>query len=216
VRRTDDRRDQRPGRQLHVGRRDVREGAELGFSGIDFYAAGRAGVLGRLEAQEVSDCFGFMEPGTVSGWVEQATGVMGPQEAAAAFMGCAYDWADQHLSDDVDWDRVAELLSQVIAAAPDEGLPLFRAWRELRNEIHVAAVRDAGLRPVEAVAVKSPAMAGLFGWSELPEVADEHRAKHDQAEQETNRRMATAFAGLDDAQREELVQLCDAAVAAVR
>jgi hypothetical protein len=215
------------------------KGAELGFSGIDFYAAGRAGVLGRLEAQEVSDCFGFMEPGTVSGWVEQATGVMGPQEAAAAFMGCAYDWADQHLGDDVDWDRVAELLSQVIAAAPDEGLPLFRAWRdaaepspdrgakalalhrfhvvrELRNEIHVAAVRDAGLRPVEAVAVKSPAMAGLFGWSELPEVADEHRAKHDQAEQETNRRMATAFAGLDDAQREELVQLCDAAVAAVR
>jgi hypothetical protein len=215
------------------------KGAELGFGGIDFYAAGRAGVLGELDADQVAESFGFMEPGTIATWVDQAKGVMAPQDAAAAFVGCAHDWADQHLGDDVDWSRVAELLGKVADAAPVDGLPLFRAWRdapepaadrgakalalhrfhvvrELRNEIHVGAVREAGLSPVEAVMVKSPAMAPMFGWSELPEVGDEHRSKHDQAERATNQRMAAAFAGLDEAERDELVQLCDAALASVR
>ena len=46
-------------------------GAEHGFSGLDFYAAGRAGVLGSVPAEQVSACFGFMEPGTV--YVHAAT-----------------------------------------------------------------------------------------------------------------------------------------------
>lgn len=213
------------------------KGAELGFSGMDFYAAGRAGVLGEFEAQQVSACFGFMEPGTVASWVEQATAVMPPADAAGAFMACAYDWADAHLGDDVDWARAAELLGRVADAAPEDGLPLFAAWRsapeptdrsdkaralhrfhvvrELRNEVHVAAVGDAGLAPVEAVLVKSPQMAGIFGWTDVPEVGDEHRAKHDRAEAETNRRLAPAFAALDEDERAELAALGDAALASI-
>lgn len=212
-------------------------GAEQGFSGLDFYAAGRAGVLGRLDADQVVSSFGFFEPAAVAGWLEQASAVMPPQDASAAFMACGYDWADQHLGDDVDWARVSELLAKAIAAAPDDGLPLFRAWREapepdrgdkalalhrfhvlreLRNEIHVAAVADAGLSPLEALLVKTPHMAPLFGWAaELPEVGDDQRAKHDQAEAETNRRMAAAFTELDEAERDELVALAEAAVASI-
>lgn len=212
-------------------------GAAHGFSGLDFYVAGRAGVLGTLDADRVTAAFGFFEPGAVAGWIEQAVAVCPPAEASATFMDCAYDWADQHLGDDVDWDRLAELAAKAIAGAPDGDLPLFRAWRdapepdrgskalalhrfhvlrELRNELHIAAVKDAGLTPLEALLVKTPAMAPMFGWADLPEVGDEHRAKHEAAEAETNRRMAPAFAALDESEREELVRLADAALAAVR
>lgn len=214
------------------------KGAEHGFSGLDFYGAGRAGVLGRVTPQQVSSSFGFMEPGTVEAWLEQAAAVMPPEQASHAFMACGHDWADAHLGDDVDWGRAAELVGKVIAGASDDGLPLFSAWRkaaeptdrspkalalhrfhvlrELRNEIHVAAVADAGLGPAEAVLVKSPAMAPLFGWTDdLPEVGDQQRARHDQAEAETNRRIAPAYATLDDAEREELAALCEAALGAV-
>ncbi len=214
-----------------------KKGAEQGFAGLDFYAAGRAGVLGRLDADEVTRGFGFFEPVAVAGWLEQAGQVMSPQECSAAFMDCGYDWADAHLGDDVDWDRLSQLLADAIASAPDQDLPLFRAWRdapepdrgakalalhrfnvlrELRNEIHVQAVANAGLEPLEALLVKTPQMAPIFGWTgELPEVGDEQRAKHAQAEAETNRRMAPAFADLDEAERDELVALADAAAASI-
>lgn len=214
------------------------KGAEHGFSGLDFYAAGRAGVLGAVAPEQVSSSFGFMEPGTVQGWLEQAADVMAPEQASSAFMACGYDWADGHLGDHVDWARAAELVGKVVAGASDEGLPLSSAWRkapeptdrsdkalalhrfhvlrELRNEIHVGAVAEAGLRPVEAVLVNSPAMAPLFGWSdELPDVGEQHRAQHEQAEAETNRRIAPAYAALDEAERDELVALCEAALGAV-
>lgn len=213
-------------------------GAGHGFAGLDFYAAGRAGVLGDLDADVVTDRFGFFEPGAVAGWLSQASAVMAPADTSAAFMACAYDWADDHLGDDVDWERLADLLGTVNAAAPDDDVPLFAAWRsapepdptrgpkalalhrfqvlrELRNEHHVASVRDAGLQPVEALALKTPGMAGLFGWSDLPEVGDDHRAQHEAAEAETNRRVAAAYAALSDAERNELVSLAAAALASV-
>lgn len=212
-------------------------GAGQGYAGLDFYAAGRAGVLGDADPDQVVTSFGFMEPGTVRGWLDQARAVAPPTQTAAAFLACGHAWADEHLGDDVDWARLADLVGRVNAAADDAGLPLFAAWRaapepadrddkvlalhrfhvlrELRNEIHVAAVRDAGLAPVEAVVVKSPAMAPMFGWSDLPEVDDDLRARHDQAEAETNRRIASAYAALDEGERDELVALCEAALASV-
>lgn len=212
-------------------------GAEQGYAGLDFYAAGRAGVLGDADPDQVADCFGFMEPTTVRGWLEQARAVAPPAQTAAAYLACGYAWADEHLGDDVDWARLADLAGRVNAAADGEGLPLFTAWRaapepdgrsdkvlalhrlhvlrELRNEIHVAAVRDAGLSPVQALALRSPAMAPMFGWSELPEVDDDVMARHEEAEAETNRRIATAYAALDESERAELVGLCEGALASV-
>lgn len=212
------------------------KGAALGFSGIDFYAIGRAGVLDDPTAEEVTARFGFFEPGAVAGWLESAGAVMSSADAVTAFLGCGYDWADAHLGDGVDWDRVNELLGRLIADAPAHGRPLFAAWRaatepdrgpkalalhrfnvlrELRNEVHIAALAEAGLPPLEALALKSPGMAPLFGWSELPETNDETVAKQARAEELTNEAMAPVFAGLSDEERDELVALCQAAVAAV-
>ena len=45
-------------------------GAELGFEGMDFYAAGRGGVLGDVTADVVAAAFVFFEPGLVPRRVE--------------------------------------------------------------------------------------------------------------------------------------------------
>ena len=48
-------------------------GAELGFEGMDFYAAGRGGVLGEVSADVVTAAFVFFEPGTVrAAWERSA------------------------------------------------------------------------------------------------------------------------------------------------
>ena len=51
-------------------------GAGLGFTGMDFYFCGRGGVLGPVDAQVVTDEFGFFEPaGVRTNWeaAESAT-----------------------------------------------------------------------------------------------------------------------------------------------
>ena len=149
------------------------KGAELGFSGVDFYVGGRAGVLGPVDADVVSAAFAFFEPGNVRTLWEQALGVMDPGEASSRFMACGHQWAIEHLGDGVDWARTAELLGAVCSAASPAVAPLFAAWRatpepdgsdakalalhrfnlmrELRNGVHAAAVVSSGLLPVEAL-----------------------------------------------------------------
>ena len=87
--------------------------------------------------------------------------------------------------------------------------------RELRGGLHIGAVLAAGLRPLEAVLVKAPFMAGIFGW---PEPYDDVSALGDswqQAEDGTNLAMEAVFAPLDDADRAELVLLVEAVHGAI-
>ena len=214
-------------------------GAEAGFAGLDFYAAGRAGVLGHVDADEVTSAFTFFEPSVVRTNWEQGSAVMDPPEASKTFIGAGHRWALEHLDADAcDWARLAELQGRVNAAASADLGPLFAGWRqvpepdatadpralalqrlnvarELRFAVHAAAVKRAGISAPEAMAVKSPHMAGLFGWSELPDVNDELRKRWEEAEAETNRGLAPAYAALDEGERSELVSLCAAALGAV-
>ena len=83
--------------------------------------------------------------------------------------------------------------------------------RELRGAVHGAAVRAAGIEPLEAVLVRTPFMAGLFGWPEpYPDVAS-RRDAWQEAERATNRVVASAFHTLDPAERAEFVALAGAA-----
>ena len=119
------------------------------------------------------------------------------------------------------------------AAASPAGAPIFAGWRtlpepdggrpkalalhrmnglrELRMARHGGAVLAAGLSPQEALLVRTPYMAGLFGWAEpYPEV--EHcREAWAAAEEATNRAMSPIFEVLDEAERAELVKVADAA-----
>lgn len=206
-----------------------KRGAELGFAGLDFYVAGRAGVLGEVDADVVSAAFTFFEPGGVRTLWDQARAVMPPTEAAAEFAACCAAWAEEHVPDDVDAVRLAELAASVVATARPAVAPLFAAWRatvvpsapkaaavhqlnvlrELRNGLHGAAVVSAGLSPLEALSVRSPHMVALFGWSEAVPT-EGLQPSWDHAEECTDRAIAHAFASLDDAERVELAELATA------
>jgi len=206
-------------------------GAELGFDGIDFYTTGRGGALGDVDADVVSAAFVFFNPGHVRRSWQAGRAVMDPTEAARHWATACHDWGRAHLPDDLDSTRLAELAGKVVASASPAGAPLFGGWRalpepddpsalamhrlnglrELRGAIHGAAVVASELTPLEAVMVKQPYMAQVFGWTEPFPAVD---AKHDawsSAESATDRSFGRALTALDEAELVELVELVGAA-----
>jgi hypothetical protein len=204
-------------------------GAELGFQGLDFYVTGRGGVLGDVDADVVSAAFTFFEPGAIRTLWDQGRGVLPADRASQEFAACCATWAEAHVPDDVDAGRAAELAGQVVQSARPACATVFagfralpvpaspkaaavhqmNALRELRLGLHGAAVVSCGLTPLQAVSVRSPQMAPLFGWTELADVSDLH-GRWEEAEDRTNQAMAHAYEGLDDAGRDELVALVGA------
>jgi hypothetical protein len=210
------------------------KGAELGFDGMDFYVGGRGGVLGDVDADVVAAALVFFEPGTIRQRWEGAGPVMSRAEAGAAFARCGHEWAVANLGDDVDWARLADLAGQVVAGASPAGAPVFAGWRrldvpadpkaralhqmnglrELRMAMHGAAVLSSGIAPLDALMVRTPYMAGLFGWDEPHPDPEPSRAAWQQAEAGTNRGFGRHLAGLDEAGRKDLVRLVTDAHAA--
>jgi hypothetical protein len=204
-----------------------KRGGELGFDGVDFYTAGRGGALGDVDGMVVAAAFVFFNPhSVVAGW-ERARPVMARRKTAEAFAACLVAWAEQHLPEEVDYARLAELLGTVNDHASPSGAPLFAAWkavpeprspkalalqrlnvlRELRNALHGAAVLAYGLEPLEALLIKTPFMAGVFGWAEpFPDV-ESRRPQWEQAEASTNRSVARAYSVIGPSERSELVDL---------
>lgn len=206
-----------------------KRGAELGFQGIDFYVAGRGGVLGDVDADVVAAAFTFFEPAAVRTLWEQGRAAMAPAAAAREFAACAASWADVHVPDDLDAARLAQLAGRVVAGARPACAVVFAGWRalpvptspkatavhqmnalrELRNGLHGAAVVSAGLTPIQALSVRSPQMVAMFGWAEAVDT-DGLLPVWEAAEQNTNRAMAHAFDALDAGERVELADLANA------
>ena len=209
-------------------------GGDAGFNGMDFYGAGRAGVLGEVSADVVTAAFVFFNPTVVEAAWEGSRDVMPRAAAAELFAGCAVPWAEAHLGDDVDWARLAELAGQIIDGASIGGAPVFAGWkalpvpsapkaaavhqlnalRELRMARHGAAVTALGLDIGAVVCHASPGMAPIFGWDGVP-VPDDLPAQWDQAEALTNQATEHDYAVLSSEEAEEFAALCETAVAAV-
>jgi hypothetical protein len=208
-------------------------GASLGFPGYDFYVSGRGGVLGNVDADVVSAGFVFFNPTGIRASWERGLDVMPPAGAADAFAGCGYRWSQTHLPDGVDFSRLGELAGRVVSEANPAGAPVFAGWRalakpdepmagalhemnclrELRCALHGAAVLAAGLEPIQALMVKTPSMAGIFGWKmPLPD-ADPFRGRWHDAETATDGAMVLRLAVLDDYEADELADLLDQTLA---
>jgi hypothetical protein len=204
-----------------------KRGAELGFQGLDFYTTGRGGVLGDVDADVVAAAFTFFEPAHVRTQWELGRAVMPAAQAAAEFAACCAAWAEAHVPDEVDAARLGALLDNVVVSARPACAPVFAAWRatldvpaapkahavhqmnalrELRHGLHAAAVIAAGVTPLQALSVNTPAMAPLFGWTELAET-DGLAPQLEAAEAATTQAIAHAYEGLDDGERDELVHL---------
>jgi len=198
--------------------------------------AGRGGALGDVDGTVVSAAFVFFHTPTVVERWDRARAVMAPARAATAFAGCLESWAAAHLDDGVDHEELAELERRLIAAASPSGAPLFAAWaarpepeepkalalhrmnvlRELRGAAHGAAVLGAGLRPLQALMVRTPMMAGLLGWPEPHPDPAPYKEAWAAAEGVTNRIVGRAFAALSPAERARLVELAAAAQGTLR
>jgi hypothetical protein len=202
-----------------------KRGAELGFEGFDFYAAGRGGALGDVSADVVVAAFVFFGPKVVhEAWARSAA-VMPRRDAALEWNACLARWAHDHLGDVADWPRLADLLDRVVAAAPVAGAPVFAGYRalptpaepkpralhlldairELRGALHGAAVLTVGLTPVEAIAVLVPDMLPVLGWDEEAPDAAPLRERWNLAEARCDRMLGKHLAVLDENERQELV-----------
>lgn len=206
--------------------------AGLGFQGMDFYVSGRGGALGDVDADVVAAAFVFFNPEAVRAAWGSGRAVMAPPEAARHWATAAHTWAEAHIPDEIDSRRLAELAGRMCNGADAAGAPLFAAWRalpepsderakalalhrlnglrELRNAMHGAAVLAAGLAPVQALMVRQPFMAGVFGWQDPPPAAEAHQEVWDSAEAGTNRAFRRAFEVLDEDERAEFVGLANA------
>ena len=201
-------------------------GAALGFEGMDFYVAGRGGVLGDVAADIVVAAFVYAPDHAIRPRWDRSGLVMTRRRAASEFALCAHTWGEEHVSDDIDAAATAELLGRVARESDAACAPLFAGWRlldeprapkallvhrlnalrELRGAVHAAAILTVGLKPLEALLVRTPAIAKVFEWPEpYPDPAPfEERWKL--AEARTDRVFGRRLAVLDEAERDRLVE----------
>jgi hypothetical protein len=202
-------------------------GAELGFEGFDFYAAGRAGVLGDVPSDVVVAALVYFEPKMLHDAWERSGAVMPREQAAEEWAACGHAYARDNLPSSNDDARLAALLGRIEGEARHVLAPVFAGWRalpepadakqlvyhrlyairELRGAMHAAAVLTVGLTPQQAIAVRSPQVAPVFGWaSPLPE-PDAFKERWMLAEARTDRMLGRHFAVLDAEERDALVEL---------
>jgi hypothetical protein len=206
-------------------------GGTLGFAGMSFYAGGRGGVLGDVDADTVTEAFVFFHPDNVKANWEQSGAVMAREKAALEFQSCCSRWAEEHIPDDVDVATLASLAQRVADSADATGAPVFAGWRqltppespkaaaahhmnslrELRFALHANAVRERGVHPHDALSHRQPHMVGIFGWGEPKEAPAEAVALWEDAEAETNTGMAKALSVLSSDELDQFVALANAA-----
>jgi hypothetical protein len=214
-------------------------GKELGLDGFRFYALGRGGVLGDVEADVVHSAFGYFNPSMVAKLWNSAKEIMAPRDAAREYLACAHSFGRAKLAEvtgRAELEGYVDAATTVVGAVDDSAMALFAGLRaepvpgdvaaaayhcaillrELRGGAHLVAVASVGLPTVIAHAIKRPDAMGMFGWDEgAPVPTDADRAALAEAEDVTDRILVKAFAALSPTQASALVQGTQALHAAI-
>jgi hypothetical protein len=187
-----------------------------------FYFAGRGGMLGDVDADVVTSALGWFEPSAVQAMYSEGIGVAGAPGAAARMAEAHGRWGEKHYADVAGLDEIVATTEELVVGLEGSAIPVFVGWRnaapaespsgraaqlmqilrEWRGGIHLVATTAVGLSPLEAILTnEGRGQAKFFGWSEpFPDITA-IKAKHDEAEEITDRLCATALAGaLDTAQ----------------
>lgn len=206
------------------------KGKEMGLDGFRFYALGRGGVLGDVEADVIVSAFGYFNPGLVHKIWTSAKEVCAPREAGAIYHECCAEFGTARFGDIDGLDAFNAAAEKVAAAVDLSALALFagvaaeaksddpagRAMqniavlRELRGSVHLVALAAQGLRAEVAHRIKRPDDVAMFGWEEGPEPTADDRAKWDAAEALTDELLLPAYGTLDDSEAAALVAVVDA------
>jgi len=198
-------------------------GEELGLDRLQFYVAGRGGVLGDVDGTVVHAAFGYFNPTLIARAWSAATAICPARTAGRAFHVSCAAHGRRALGDVDGLDGFVAAADAVLAAADPTGLALFagiaaepmvddlpgRAMqqiavlRELRGSAHLVALRASGLDGKTAHFVKRPNDIRMFGWTDAdtPPITDETHTAMARAEALTDAIVAPAFAVLDDAGR---------------
>ncbi|MGC9668025.1 SCO6745 family protein [Planosporangium sp. 12N6] len=214
--------------------RTMRRARQLGLTGWAFYVAGRAGAMGDVGADTAAAAMAFVAADAVrDGW-ETAGRVAPPRKIAGYHIAECCRWGRENLESFYGLSRLVELTERVAVHADPTGMPLFAAWRampvpdtapaaraavllhllhEHRGAAHIQAVRASALTPLEAIVAGPDGESGAtaLGWlPPYPPCAPLLR-KRAWAEALTDRIAGEAYRALEPDQRQELVDLLDAA-----
>lgn len=200
-------------------------GKEHGLSGMRFYAVGRGGVLGDVDASVIGSAFGYFHPDLLAKWWDQGCERMSPRDAARLYHECAHGLGRSKLTDVEGLDDFVAAVTAIIDSVEGASLPLFAGvraepvpddapaaalhqamvLRELRGSVHLLCIVAEGLDTSVAHAIKRPDDVAMFGYEEPPVVTDADREAWARAESATDRLLTPAYAALTDDQTEALV-----------
>jgi hypothetical protein len=211
----------------------IGQAGEEGFADYEFYVLGRGGAMGEVKADVVVSALNFFEPEWVRSYYNAALAKSSMAAAALKWNARVDSWGETGFSTDLPLERMCDLLKKVFDAEPLVGAPIFSGWRtmpepesikslamhrlyglrELRGGLHGAAVRAAGLSPLQALLVRTPQLAAGWGWPEpFPDVTASFSAWQE-AEDGTDRALACAFdLALTDAEADQLASDVEAVV----
>jgi hypothetical protein len=202
-------------------------GAALGLDPLQTYVVGRGGVLGDVEASVVASAFGYFNPAFLAGVWTAGTAACAPRAAGRMFWEASAEHGRARLAEVPGLAEFVAAADAVNAAADPDGLALYAATaaepladdlpgramqlvtvlREYRGSAHLAAIRAVGLDSKTAHFVKRPNDVKMFGWTEAdaPTITDATHQAMDEAEVITDRIVRSAYAVLDDAGAQALV-----------
>ena len=196
--------------------------AEWGWSNpFAFYFAGRGGMLGDVGADVVTSAFGWFEPERGrTPCTPRASASPAPRRRRPAWPRRTRSGARSTTATSTGWRRSSPsprswstgsrarpsrsssggAMPPGARSAAGRAAQLMQILREWRGGLHLVATTAVGLSPLEAILTnEGPGQAKFFGWSEpFPDFAA-IKAKHDEAEEITDRLCASALAdALDD------------------
>ena len=187
-----------------------------------FYFAGRGGMLGDVGPEVVTSALGWFEPNVVKAMYREGIGVSGAPGAAARMAEAHAMWGRKHYGDVEGLDDIVAVTEEMVDGLEGSAIPLFAGWRnatrcetpagraaqlmqilrEWRGGLHLVATTAVGLSPLEAILTnEGPGQAKFFGWSEPFADFTAIKAKHDEAEEMTDRLCASALAEALDSAR---------------
>jgi hypothetical protein len=197
--------------------------AEWGWSNpFAFYFAGRGGMLGDVSHEVVTSALGWFEPNAVKAMYSEGAAVAGSTEAAARMAEAHSMWGDKHYGKVDGLEEIVAVTEALVGGLEGQAIPVFVGWRnaepseslagraaqlmqmlrEWRGGLHLVATTAAGLTPLEAILTNEGAgQAKFFGWAEpFPDVTT-IKARHDEAEEMTDRLCASTLAQALDSSR---------------
>jgi hypothetical protein len=195
--------------------------AEWGWSNpFAFYFAGRGGMLGEVGPDVVTSALGWFNPDAVAAMFSEGAAVAGAKAAAGRMAEAHGEWGKKHYAGVEGLSDIVAVSEQLVDGIEGSGIPLFVGWRdapragddagkaaqlmqmlrEWRGGFHLVATTAVGLSPLEAILTnEGEGQAKFFGWSEPFADVSAIKAKHDEAEEITDRLCASTLAGALDA-----------------